>query len=226
MLNLKNLKKEFNGRSILDIKEFTFKKGNIYALVGPNGCGKSTLLRIIGGLDSGYLGSIDYEGLGIEKYKSKLSYVHQKPYMFNFTVKKNIEMSGEIDKKSNINIEELIDVFGIRGILDLNAKRISGGEAQKVSFIRAIHQQSEILLLDEATSNMDSDSCRIFEEILLKNKQDKVIIIVTHNIFQALRIGDYLVEFDNGSLSQSLKAEALKRDSIKTLLEFTGNVNI
>ncbi|MEG2892032.1 MAG: ATP-binding cassette domain-containing protein [Clostridium sp.] len=227
MLKLHNIKKEFNSKTILDINEFEFHKGYIYAVVGPNGCGKSTLLRIIGGIDKDFIGTLSYyEDNSKVNYIDKVSFVHQKPYMFNFSVLQNINMAREVSNPSTINIDNLIKEFKVEEILDSNAKKISGGEAQKVSFIRALSQESSIILLDEATSNMDSESCKKFEDILLKIKHNKIIIIVTHNIFQALRVSDFLVEFDNYSLVTSEKNQALKRDSIKTLLEFTGNVNI
>jgi tungstate transport system ATP-binding protein len=206
-VSIKNLKKYYAEKLVLDIEDLTMERGKITGIIGPNGSGKSTLLNIIAGLDREFLGTVKYDEKLINRsiYKD-MTLVLQKPYLFRRKVYENIEYplkvrkvkKGEIKKR----IKDIIERFEIEELKDKKAHLLSGGESQKVSLARALVFKPKLLLLDEPTSNIDPESIKIMEREILKfNKETKgTVVIVTHNIEQSKRLCHNIVYLENGKV--------------------------
>ena len=127
MINIRNIKKTYNNQVVLDIENFSLEEGKIYAIIGPNGSGKSTLAKIIAGLlidDSGIKKKIiDNSGKILD-----VSYLPQKPYIFDLSLEKNLLLNGNDKEKC----DEIIKKFDIEYLRGKNAKKFSGGEQQKM----------------------------------------------------------------------------------------------
>ena len=199
-VSIKNLKKLYSDKLVLDIDNLTMEKGKITGIIGPNGSGKSTLLNIVAGLDREFSGIVKYDQKSINKeiYK-EMTLVTQKPYLFRREVYENIEYPLRIRgvKKGEIKrrVKDIIERFEIEELKDKKAHLLSGGESQKVSLARALVFEPRLLLLDEPTSNIDPESIKIMErEILKYNRETKgTVLIVTHNIEQSKRLCDNIV---------------------------------
>ena len=206
-VSVKNLKKYYSEKQILDIEDLIIEKGKITGLIGPNGSGKSTLLNIIAGLDKDFSGVIKYDDRLIDKgiYKN-MTLVSQKPYLFKRKVYENIGYPLKLRKinreEINIRTNEIIERFEIEDLEDKKANLLSGGESQKVNLARALVFDPKLLLLDEPTSNIDPESIKIMErEILRFNKETKgTVLIVTHNIDQSKRLCDNLIYLEEGKV--------------------------
>lgn len=206
-IQIEGLKKYYSDKLILDIDKLEIEEGKITGLIGLNGSGKSTLMRIISGLDSDFTGTIKYNGqpLNGEVYK-KMTLVTQKPYLFRSKVFDNIEYPlkiRKVDKGSRRKkVEEIMERFQIEDLKDKKGHLLSGGESQKVSLARALVFEPELLLLDEPTSNIDPESMNIMErEIIRFNKETKgTVLIVTHNLQQAKRLCDRIIQLDWGKV--------------------------
>lgn len=206
-VSVKNLKRYYFEKLVLDIDNLTMEKGKITGIIGPNGSGKSTLLNIVAGLDDEYLGTVEYNRQLINKniYR-KMTIVSQKPYLFRRKVYDNIEYPLKVRKmkkdKIKMKVDDIIERFEIEDLRDKRAHLLSGGESQKVSLARALVFEPRLLLLDEPTSNIDPESIKIMErEIVRFNEETKgTVIIVTHNMEQSRRLCHDIIYLKEGKV--------------------------
>ena len=173
MINLLNLKIKYGSRIILDIPKLTLNDGERYAVIGANGSGKTTLLRMIPGLlipSSGNI-SIPYE------LNNQRGYMPQQPYIFGFSVLKNVTMALERNDHSEGVAIEALKAVGMESFIRAKGKSLSGGEAQRVSFARIIALPRKLLILDEPTSSTDIAGNDLIEAALVRLlRQNRVYI--------------------------------------------------
>jgi len=207
---LKDIRKYYKERKILNIDKLTIEKKKITGIIGPNGAGKSTLINIIAGLDNKFSGQIEYSGKKLDDYLYKnITLVNQKPYLFKRSVYDNIayplKIRGYEKEHLKNKVEDMIKKFDIDYLRDKKAHKLSGGESQKVSLARALVFNPKLLLLDEPTSNIDPDSVKVMErEIINFNKNsNSTVIIITHNMSQAKRICNKLVYLSKGDVIEN-----------------------
>lgn len=178
-IKIRDLKKEFNRKGILNIPELTFRKGGISYLLGENGAGKSTLLNILAKVDKEYQGRVD------DSFREdEISLVDANPYMLKGNVYKNIAYPLKIRKRENIDksMTALLDIFNLKTLKNKEASKLSSGETQKVAIVRALSFSPKLLMLDEPTANLDKSAKLELIDILGKyNQQGNTIIVVTHD---------------------------------------------
>lgn len=211
---LKNIVKAYGRSVVLNIDQFNFNHGKIYGIIGPNGAGKSTLLKIIGNMEKSSKGKVLYNGFeSSDSIIKGMTYLTQKPYLFNTTVFNNIAAPLKFRKctnsKINSTVNRIMDELEIKELALQNATSLSGGEAQKVALARALVFEPQILLLDEPTSNIDPNAIEIIEKIILKTNREKktTILLITHNVAQAKRVCDELIFLNKGCILESGKAK-------------------
>ena len=194
-LYAENLRKEYDGRTVLNIDKLEIEDGTLYGIIGPNGAGKSTLLNIIAGLMKPSGGRLFYGEYGSSDppYK-RMTMVFQKPYLFRNTVEKNIayplKLRGWSEAAIKDRVKELAEELGLTEFLKQKSWKLSGGETQKVALARALSFQPELLLLDEPTANVDPATTAEIERMLRKinEKEKTTVVIITHNLAQAKRL--------------------------------------
>lgn len=201
---VKRATKEYSGRRVLDIDKLEFEEGNIYAVLGLNGSGKSTLLECISGINALSGGRILYDkGLNIDCVRNNISIMVQKPYLFNTSVMDNIISGLRFRKISkdviNKKVEKYLPCFNIRELVYKNARNLSGGESAKVALLRTAVLETEVTLLDEPTASMDIESTIKAEKLIMDmSSGGRTVIIITHDLYQAQRIADYVLFMDKG----------------------------
>lgn len=218
ILKTNNIGKLFEGRWVLRNLSFTFEKG-ILAIVGPSGAGKTTLLRIINALvppDEGY---VEFMGKKLDEnnisLRRKMAMLSQKPVLFSGTVYDNIAYGLKVRRTPKTEIKyavsQVLILLGLDGFERRRARTLSGGEAQRVAFARAIVLKPELLLLDEFTANLDPYNIAILEDALRRYVSESgcCAIIVTHNLFQAKRISDSTSVMLNGRIVETGKTEEI-----------------
>lgn len=179
----------------------------IVVLFGPSGSGKTTLLNCIAGLTHPDTGTIKLNKTmlfednkkQLPAQKRNIGYVFQDYALFpHMTVEKNIRY-GMRDADL---VENLIDIVGIRHLLDSYPTQISGGEKQRVALIRALAMKPDVLLLDEPFSSLDEKTrteCQ--DELIRLHKTWKIpVVLVTHDLDEAEKVGDRIVRIDKGRL--------------------------
>ena len=184
------------------------EKGEVTALIGANGSGKTTLLKIMSGLEAPSEGSILLQGEPADcKTLRKIStMVFQKTTVFNMSVYDNVAYGlkargigrHEIDSK----VSKALKLVGLEGFEKRRARKLSGGEQQRVSLARALILEPDILLLDEPTANIDPRNASIIESVITRVNRDlgTTIIMASHNIGQARLLASKVAALQAGVL--------------------------
>ena len=199
---------------VLNNLNFSFKKGNIYSIVGPSGSGKSTLLNILSLIDQPTSGQVKLENKDIkfeEKSKNdliranKIGIIYQQNNLLNdFTVIENVYLANlTIIKNKNKAIENskiILKKIGLSNRLNHYPSQLSGGEMQRVAIARALVNNPDILLADEPTGSLDTDTAKeVFNIISNQKNSNRLIIFATHNRFFANK-ADCQLEMINGNI--------------------------
>lgn len=194
-------------------------KNRITALIGPSGCGKSTFLRSLNRMNDfidtfRISGKLLLDGEDIYspevdpvEIRLRVGMVFQSPNPFPKSIFENIALGPRINGY-NGNISELVEEAlrksylwdEVKDKLQQSAYSLSGGQQQRLCIARAIAMQPEVLLMDEPTASLDPNATKKIEELILELKSSYSIIIVTHNMQQAARIGDFTAFFYQGKL--------------------------
>ena len=219
MLTCKNLNKSYSdGNDSIDILSninLNISSGETVAITGASGSGKSTLLHILSTLDNADSGEINLDGhliSGLDDNKlskirlTKIGFIYQFHHLIKeLSVKENISLPLYIAKKSNTDIEkivnEVIDQVDMTKRKDFQLDKLSGGERQRVAIARSIVNNPKIIFADEPTGNLDKNNANnIFSLLndLVKNNKSS-LIMATHDLDIALKL-DRNLKIDNGQL--------------------------
>ena len=177
-LTLSNIKKSFGDKIIFNGFSYEFNDNGIYAVIGESGVGKTTLLRMIAGLDNRYKGKI--EGGGFKN----VSFAFQEYRLFpSVSALENVIVAIG-NKKNNNSIIEAKQMLSYLGFSDedmnLFPDELSGGMKQRVSLARAFLKKSKILILDEPTKELDAQLRQKIYDLIIKESESRLIIIVSH----------------------------------------------
>ena len=210
VVELKSVEKSFHSadgsaRLVLQDVDFTLNEGEIVALLGQSGSGKSTMLRIMAGLIHADKGQVLYKGLPVYSAARGISMVFQSFALFPWlTVQKNVELGLEAQgipmRERERRAQAAIEMIGLSGFEGALPRELSGGMRQRVGIARALVLEPEVLLMDEAFSALDVlTGERLREDILAlwNNKEisTKAILIVSHNIEEAVMMADRVLIF-------------------------------
>lgn len=185
---------------VLDNISFRVNECEFICVLGPSGSGKSTLLRILAGLIPYTSGKVKIEGEEIKKPRSGTGVVFQDSNLMPWrTVIENIRLPLEIKKIDHNEIQtlaiEMIKLVGLEGFKNSYPLQLSGGMSQRVAIARALIQDPNILLLDEPFGSLDAITRERMGEELLRiwNTKKKTVIMITHNIQEALFLADRIL---------------------------------
>jgi len=209
LLVLENITFAYKEKTVLSIRELSISSPGITAITGSNGSGKTTLLKIIGGLLSPVTGTIRYKGSPIkgeekEQLQKMCVLVHQTPYLFSGTVKKNIQMgmrsAGIRGMELSLKTQELLEKFSLSKLGMEKAALLSGGEKHKVALARAVGLDRKIILLDEPETHIDAASRKIIEQVLIDLSKKRNIIFTTHDAGIADRLAHTIIHLQDGCI--------------------------
>lgn len=212
LIDLQNLKKEFDGTPVLRGISLSIKRREFVTLLGPSGCGKTTTLRIIGGFEQPDSGDVFFDGKrlnDVPPYQREINTVFQRYALFpHLNVAENIAFGLHIKKLDRADIKrktaEMLELVGLRGFENRDVTSLSGGQQQRVAIARALANEPKVLLLDEPLSALDLKLRKDMQNELKKIQQAIGItfIFVTHDQEEALSMSDTVVVMDKGEIQQ------------------------
>lgn len=226
---VKNLDLWYNDFKALKNINLSLPANKISAFIGPSGCGKSTLLKSLNRMNDLVEGckitgevTLDgesvYGGMDVNTLRKRVGMVFQKPNPFPMSIYDNIAFGPRthgVRQKQKLDeiVEESLKKAAIweetKDILKKSALAMSGGQQQRLCIARALAVKPEVLLMDEPTSALDPISTSKIEDLAAELKKDYTIIMVTHNMQQAVRISDYTAFFLLGEVIEFSETEKM-----------------
>jgi tungstate transport system ATP-binding protein len=196
--------------TILNRLSLTITTGAPTLIVGPNGAGKTTLLRLCMGLAAPSTGRVTWGGRA-DRTPLRRAILFQRPVMLRRTAAANIAyalaQAGTPHKQRAQRVAALLDRVGLSDLAQRPARRLSGGEQQRLALARALARDPEILLLDEPTANLDPAATRSVEEIVLMAAQSGIkIVMASHDLGQVRRLAGDIIFLVRGALCEQGKA--------------------
>ena len=227
--SIKNLDLYYGNFKALKNINLEITKNKITAFIGPSGCGKSTLLKSLNRMNDlvttcKIMGDVLLDGKNIQKdmnvslLRKKVGMVFQKPNPFPMSIYDNVAYGprthgnhnkNELDKIVKTSLKNAAIWDEVKDRLNKSALGLSGGQQQRLCIARALAIEPDVLLMDEPTSALDPISTAKIEELILDLKKNYTIVIVTHNMQQAVRVSDETAFFLLGEVIEFNKTSAL-----------------
>lgn len=241
MLEVKNINKSFNKKTVLKNICFEVNDGDRFAIIGPSGCGKSTCLRCLNMLEIPDSGEIVFKGKDILKEKNNLNEIRRHIGMVfqsfnlfdNLTVLENIILAPNklkimSEDKSIKEAKGLLKRFNLVDKINNYPKELSGGEKQRVAIIRTLIMKPDIILFDEPTSALDPEMVLEVEDVIKSIADDGMtMIIVSHEMKFIKNVSNKIIYMNNGEIIETGSVDDIfnnpKSDSLK---KFLGLLNL
>ena len=199
---LKEITKRYKDVTALRSVSLTASKGEVFGLLGPSGSGKSTLLRIIDLLETPDSGEVRINGETVHsdskdafQTRRRIGMILQKPMVLNRSVENNLAYAllirGWSEEEIHKRVDRELKRLGLEERRMKNARTLSGGEMQRLCFARSTIFDPALLILDEFTANLDPANVALLEDMVrgyASEDEDRAVIVVTHNLFQAKRM--------------------------------------
>ncbi len=227
-----------DGTKAVDSLHLEIKKGEFFVLIGPSGCGKTTTMKMINRLIETTEGSILIDGKDIQEYNINelrwdIGYVLQQIALFpHMTIAENIAVVPEMRKwskeKIKARVDELLQMVGLDPDVyrDRMPDELSGGQKQRIGVVRALAANPKIVLMDEPFSALDPLSREQLQKdiVQLQKKIQKTIVFVTHDMQEALSLGDRICIMKEGKVVQlDTPEEIIRNPKNEFVEEFIGN---
>ncbi len=247
MIRVTNLRKQFNGYTVLDGIDLRVSKGEPVALIGPSGSGKTTLIRTMNGFVVPDSGTISVGGKEIKfrqpealrQSRKKIGMIYQ---LFNLVERTSVEVNvlagalGRMDRGipllsstlglfSRAEREKARELLRFVGLEDKTAERVdrlSGGQKQRVAIARALMQEPEVLLADEPVANLDPKTSRKIMELLFRINREKNLTLITvlHHLEHVRDHFDRVVALKDGSICFDAHTRNLNDDHLQDIYAF------
>lgn len=215
-MNVQELKKQYDGKTVVDGVSFAIPKGKVTSLIGPNGAGKSTVMGMISRLIAHDSGVVDFEGRDIGKWKSRelsrrLAILTQSnSIQMKLTVRELVAFGrfpysgNRVTLEDQKIIDRAISYMELEGFQDRFIDELSGGQRQRAMIAMVIAQDTEYVLLDEPTNNLDIYHATNMMKMVrrLCDELGKTVILVLHEINYAAFYSDYICAFADGKIAK------------------------
>ncbi|MCK4534184.1 MAG: ABC transporter ATP-binding protein [Syntrophobacterales bacterium] len=200
MLSVSGLTKKFENLTVMEGFDLTVRRGGFTTLIGPSGCGKSTLFDVLSGVFPRDGGRISWLGEDVPDLMGRAAYMQQKDLLLPwFSLIDNamlpVKIAGTDENGSREKTVSLFKRLGLDGFEDYTPQKVSGGMRQRCALVRTLMFEHELVLLDEPLSSIDAITRRSLQGLLLllQSEFNKTILMITHDIDEALLMSDELL---------------------------------
>ena len=200
MLSVSGLTKKFEGLTVMEEFDLIVPRGGFTTLIGPSGCGKSTLFDVLTGVFPKDGGRISWLGEDVSDLMGRAAYMQQKDLLLPwFSLIDNamlpVKIAGTDENGSREKTVSLFKRLGLDGFEDYTPQKVSGGMRQRCALVRTLMFEHELVLLDEPLSSIDAITRRSLQALLLllQSEFNKTILMITHDIEEALLMSDELL---------------------------------
>ena len=237
MIKFENVKKTFKGKVVMENLNLEIKKGEFVVLIGESGCGKTTTMKMINKLLNPTKGKIYIDEKDISKInpielRRNIGYVIQKSGLFpHMTVGENVELvpllkDWSIDKRKE-RAKELLDLVGLPAheYYDRYPHELSGGQQQRIGIARALAADPDIILMDEPFSALDPITREQLQDEMIRLQEElgKTIVLVSHDMDEAIKLADKIAVMNEGNIIQYDSPEAILMNPANEFVEnFVG----
>ncbi len=231
IIEFKNVELEIKNHKILKNINLKVNHNEVLVIVGEAGSGKTMLFNLMLRLFEPTKGKITLDNINIfdfsmEAYSRNVSVVNQKPFIFNMSIRKNLDfvdsdISHQIEACKKVGIHDFIETLpnSYNTILRENGSNISGGQKQMISIARTIMSEAEVILLDDITTSLDPDTAKMVPKLINNLKNDRTIIMITKKP-ELMRVADRIVVLDKGKISDiGTHKDLLARNEIYKMLQ-------
>lgn len=227
MITTKDLKLTVNGNIVLENFNVEIPSSEITVLIGENGSGKSSFLKLVSGVWNNYSGNISYSEMDFKdnmlKLKEETGFLFEIPFFYeSLSGEEFIRLVCNLRKHSfdEERFRKFIDLFQIGKFVEIPVFELPKGVRQKFGIISVLMHDPKYILLDEPMNGLDPVSVRILKEILVnEKKKGKIIILSTHILEVAEKIGDRVIIIDKGNVIFSGTISDLKKEQKNNILE-------
>ncbi|NLT66639.1 MAG: ABC transporter ATP-binding protein [Acidobacteria bacterium] len=239
LLAAEDIRVELGGVAVLELPSFALHESEVLSVVGPNGSGKSTLLLTLACLLRPSAGHISYRGNvlvshdAVFRFRRRISMVFQEPLLFDTTVYKNVasglRIRGLSRNETRDRVAKYLKCFHCEHLAQRSARKLSGGESQRISLARAFAVEPEILLLDEPFSALDPPTRHsLMHDLEAMVRETKTTtIMVTHLESEALSMSSRILVLNEGRVVQTgTPSQVMSRPSNQFVARFVGMENI
>jgi NitT/TauT family transport system ATP-binding protein len=227
MIRIDGLQMRYVNEIAVDNLSLQLDRNTTCAIIGPSGCGKTTLLYALAGLLKPYSGSILINGEEIKAVRRSTGVILQdygllpwKTVLENvsFTLKERKLSKEEVNSRTSYILKDL----GIYEYKDKYPAELSGGQKQRVAIARTLALEPDLLLMDEASSALDAMTKEHIQNIILEiyKKRPTTLVLVTHNIEEAVYLGQKIVVMDNGKIKHIMDNPYFGVENLRDKLEF------
>jgi tungstate transport system ATP-binding protein len=217
-LEAKGLVFEAAGRRLIDGLDLLLRPGLLTVVMGPNGAGKSLLLRLLHGLLRPHAGSVLWAGRPADRaIGRRQAMVFQRPVLLRRSALGNLRHAlaarGLAYSERTVRTRKMLEIAGLAPLARMPARRLSGGEQQRLALARALALEPEVLFLDEPAANLDPASTLAIEGLIQRAHDDGVkIVLVTHDFGQARRLADEIIFLHKGRVEEQSAAARFLTD--------------
>ena len=241
IIEASQLNKAYDGRVVLDIEHLAVEPGEILVFLGPSGAGKSVLLRLLNLLELPTSGKIMFKGEDVSavaggrglEVRRRMVMLFQDPLLFKTSVEKNVAFGLGVRRLPRIEVKQRVDdaleLLGLEGSNDKVVSTLSGGEAQRVAFARALVIEPEVIFLDEPFSDLDSLIRRRLQTEVrdIFKRKGLTAVFVTHDHEEAARMGDRIMVLHEGKIVQGgTPRQVFQQPESEFVAQFVGMENI
>ena len=230
---IKQLTKHYGAKRVVDEVSFEIPKGKVLSLIGPNGAGKSTVMGMISRLVAKDAGLVQFEGKDLAKWNSRdlskrLAILTQSNNIqMKLTVRELVSFGrfpycqGRLQEEDRRKVDEALAYMELEAIADQFIDELSGGQRQALTLLMATLVPPKLLLLDEHTAALDPGTAekvlRITREVVAEHRI--TTLMVTHNMHQALELGNRTLMMDSGNIILDVRGEERSGLTVSGLLE-------